>query len=559
MPTETPRGLSARHEGMIESVNVEGSGVDRLKPGAIGLMGVIFVAVTGAAPISAMLFNVPFAVSFGTGIGTPAAFGFATVILTIFSVGYVTLAKHIRAAGGFYSFISHGLGRELGMAAGICGALAYCLFEVSLLGGFAYFANLDFNDWWSIDIPWPLLALFAAVVISIFCWFDVELSVKVLGTALIGEIIILALFDILVIGSGGGSSGLAWDSLNPANAFKGATGVDSEGAAVAGAAGVGIFLAFWSWVGFEAIPNYAEESRNPRRIVPRATLISVVALGVLYVITSFAFVSAFPANRLIASAQNPDGPFFAAMRDFGSNGLATIMQVLILTGSFACAMAFHNVAMRYSYAMGREGMLPRKLGKTHPTHRSPYVASVVQTIVALAIVLLWAIGSGFGDPFDNAYVRVYTMMAVLGVVWILSIQALCALAVIVYFRRHPTLKENPIATIVCPLIALVAQAFTIYLLFANIDVLAGTIGFVQWIKWLALAAVIGSLAYAFYLKSTNRKKYELIGRMIDEGAPTTDVDLDREGVGVQSPSREPTGAGMTKAVVNDPENRRGPS
>ena len=77
---------------MVESVSVASPG-DRLKPNAIGLMGVIFVAVTGAAPISAMLFNVPFAVGYGNGIGTPAAFLFATVILTIFSVGYVAMAQ----------------------------------------------------------------------------------------------------------------------------------------------------------------------------------------------------------------------------------------------------------------------------------------------------------------------------------------------------------------------------------------------------------------------------------------------------------------------------------
>jgi amino acid transporter len=78
-------------------------------------MGVLFLTVTGAAPISAMLFNTPIAVGFGNGIGAPAGFLFATVILTIFSVGYCTMARKITAAGGFYSFISHGLGRELGM------------------------------------------------------------------------------------------------------------------------------------------------------------------------------------------------------------------------------------------------------------------------------------------------------------------------------------------------------------------------------------------------------------------------------------------------------------
>src|SRR3954452_6207800 len=183
--SDKPASTQVRHQGMIESVSVADSGVDRLKPNAVGLMGVIFVAVTGAAPISAMLFNVPFATGFGTGLYTPAAFLFATIILTIFSVGYVAMARKIRAAGGFYSFISHGLGRELGMAAGLCGALSYALFEVSLLGGFAYFANLNFNTWFSWDIPWPVFALAAAVLISVLCYFDVELSVRILGVALI--------------------------------------------------------------------------------------------------------------------------------------------------------------------------------------------------------------------------------------------------------------------------------------------------------------------------------------------------------------------------------------
>ena len=392
------------------------------------------------------------------------------------------------------------------MAAGICGALAYSLFEVSLLGGFAYFANLNFNDWFGWDIPWPLFAVGAAILISILCYFDVELSVRVLGCALIGEVLILTIFDLLVFGQGG-DSGIKFESLNM---FK----LTDPGPGLA--AGVGLFLAFWSWVGFEAIPNYAEESRNPRRIVPLATLLSVVGLGIGYVITSLAFVSSFPESTLVKDAQNPDGPFFIAMRQFGSNWLATIMQVFILTGAFACAMAFHNVAMRYFYAMGREGILPKALGRTHPTHRSPYVASLVQTGIALVIVLAWGIGAGFGDAYNVAYVRIYTMMAVQGVVWILAIQATCALAVIVYHRRHKY-NDSPWAVVVCPVIAILGQVFAIYLLFKNIDVLAGTIGYADLIGPLAVIAVIGSIVYAIALKQRNRAKFEMIGRMIDEG------------------------------------------
>ena len=207
------------------------------------------------------------------------------------------------------------------------------------------------------------------------------------------------------------------------------------------------------------------------------------------------------------------------MREFGIQlASATIMQVLILTGSFACAMAFHNVAMRYFYAMGREGILPRALGRTHRTHKSPYIASLVQTVFAVALVLAWGIGSGFGfsAAFDTAYVRIYTMMAVQGVVWILAIQATCALAVILWHRRHKH-PDSAWVVVVCPIIAILGQVFAIYLLFKNIDVLAGTIGYVDLIAPFAVDRRRRQPGLRAGPQASNRPKFDLIGRMIDEG------------------------------------------
>ncbi|MDQ6778817.1 MAG: hypothetical protein M3071_21910 [Actinomycetota bacterium] len=90
----------------------------RLAGNAVGLPGVLFMIVTGAAPITAMLFNVPVAIQ-GGGSAAPAAFLVATVALTIFSVGYVAMARRVTASGGFYSFISHGLG-QTAAAAPVC-------------------------------------------------------------------------------------------------------------------------------------------------------------------------------------------------------------------------------------------------------------------------------------------------------------------------------------------------------------------------------------------------------------------------------------------------------
>lgn len=95
-----------------------GGAVHRLKPNAIGLLGVVFMAVATAAPITAMTGNVPFMVSAGNGIGAPASYLVAMVVLAIFAVGFTSMAKHITSTGAFYGFISYGLGRTAGLASG---------------------------------------------------------------------------------------------------------------------------------------------------------------------------------------------------------------------------------------------------------------------------------------------------------------------------------------------------------------------------------------------------------------------------------------------------------
>src|SRR5260370_29362465 len=120
--------------------------VSTLRKHAVGLPGVLFLTVTGSAPISAMLFNTPLVVGYGNGLGAPAAFIFATVILTIFSVGYVAMSRKVTTAGGFYSYISHGLGREFGLGSGFAGGVAYSVFEASLCGGFAFFLNQNLSQ-----------------------------------------------------------------------------------------------------------------------------------------------------------------------------------------------------------------------------------------------------------------------------------------------------------------------------------------------------------------------------------------------------------------------------
>src|SRR5215467_2431995 len=336
-----------RTAGVFGTLDVAGrEDVHKLRKHAVGLYGVLFLTVTGSAPISAMLFNTPIVVGYGNGIGAPAAFLFATVVLTIFSVGYVAMARVKTTAGGFYSYISHGLGREVGIGAGYGSVLAYSVFEASLCGGFAYFLNLKLNAF-GVNVSWPWLALGMVALISILTYFDIRLSTAVLAAGLITEVLMLLIFDGFMFAHGH----IPAAAINPVNAFKSlpASGSGST-AVVAGALGVGLFFAFWSWVGFEMAPNYGEESRDPKKNVPRALYISVIGLGIFYILTSWApFAGYSTLNAAAHQAQSNAALYYLNPANvIAGKWVGSILSYLIITGSFACGMAFHNTTARYA-------------------------------------------------------------------------------------------------------------------------------------------------------------------------------------------------------------------
>lgn len=491
--------------------------VDMLHGKAVGLIGVLFLTVTGAAPMSAMLGNVPFAAGYGIGIHTPAAFALATIVLTIFSIGYAAMATKVSSVGGFYSFISQGLGREIGMSAGISSLACYSIFEASLTGLFAFFGNSWLQSHLGINVPWLVLALIMIAVTALLAYRDVKLSAQLLGIALILEVLILVIFALGVIFAKSGTS-FSGEALNIFNVtVPVAEQKVGEVAIGAGAAAVGIFMAFWSWVGFEMAPNYAEESRDPKSIVPKSLYISVIGLGVFYTIISWCAVSAYPTEGdMLAKAYADSGNFYLApIGQFVGGWASELMSILILTSSFACGMAFHNTAARYLYSLGREGVIPDSLGKTHVAHKSPHTASMVQSILAAAWVILYAVFNGFGDPNAQAYLGVYTLFAVLGTGLLLVLQAIVSLAIIVYFQKNG--GGNVITTMIAPVVSVLAQVWLVYLLVSNLATFAGTSPFANSIPWIALAIILVGLVWGIVLKSTNPTAFRNVGHMVNDG------------------------------------------
>ncbi|MCF2529454.1 APC family permease [Yinghuangia soli] len=487
--------------------------VNRLKANSVGLVGVVFMAVATAAPITAMTGNLPvIAGSGGNGLGAPAAYIIATLVLTIFSVGYVTMAKHITAAGAFYGFISHGLGRVMGMASGLLAVMAYIVFEASILGFFAFNMNALVDSQMGVDIHWGVWAFIGIAIIGGLGYFDIHLTAKVLGIALVLEIAVLGAVSLAVLFTGGGPDGfMPGDTINPLKGIEGADG------SIGAAAGFGLFFCFWSWVGFESTAMYGEESKDPKRVVPRATLISVIGVGLFYVFVSWMMVSA--EGRGVV--EDSSGLFFNPLGEHFGSWAVDVFQWLIVTGSFACAMAFHQCASRYLYAIGREGFINKNLGRTHPKHGSPHIASIVQTCLTIAIV------SGFLLADQHPVTHMYGLLALLGTMAILIVQTLCSFATVGYFHvqgKHPETK-HPVKTLIAPIVSGIAMIGVVFLLISNLEDAAGAAStslLFDLIPWIVALLFVAGIALALYMKNAKPESYERMGRIILEDAGERD-------------------------------------
>lgn len=485
---------------------------------ALGLRQVLFCIVTGAAPMAAMLFNVPIAV-LGGGSGAPAAFMIATVVLTIFSVGYIEMSRRVTAVGGFYTFITRGLGPVAGLGSGILIALCYIVFSAAVTGVLGYFTATSFEAWFGIDLPAYVYAFIGLAIISSFGWFHIEVTAKVLGIALIAEVLALLVLAIGIIVSGG-DTGLSATPLNPAEVFSNDQAIRTFGAA---AVGIALFAAFWSWVGFEMAPNYAEESRDPRKIAKIATYGSVIGLGVFYMLISWAFVMGWGIDGVAPGVngqfEGEYGSAFYPLSDrFVGSGLTTVLEILIITSSFACAMAFYNTSARYLLALSRERILPAALSRTHPKRRSPYIASMVVT----GLVFLYILGFTLYDPStEAAFLKLGTWTPLLGVLGILAVQAIVSVAIIRYFLTRARDGFHWWRTLVAPVIGGLAQAGACYLLISNRGTLAGAedVFFVKAIPWVVLIVFLAGCGLAVWMRTSARDRFDRIGTLEHEGSP----------------------------------------
>ncbi|GLX53165.1 amino acid permease [Streptomyces hygroscopicus subsp. hygroscopicus] len=471
-----------------------------LRSGSLGTADIAFFVVSAAAPLTVMAGVAPLAILLG-GIGAPVGYLLAGLTLAVFAVGFTTMSRHVTHGGAFYAFITRGLGRPAGIGAALLALLGYNGMEIGVYGLLASACRDTLHALSGVDVPWLPISLAGLLLIGYGGFRSIDFGAKLLGVLLVAETGILVLLAGGVLLKGG-AHGLSLSSLAPSHVF------------VPGTAAV-LAFAFAAFTGFESTVIYRREARDPGRTVPRATYLAVGFLGLFYAFVVWIAVQAFGDDQVVrAAGKDPVGLFFTAITTYVGGWAADLMHVFIVTSVIASLLAFHNAINRYALALAEEGVLPARLGRIHPRHRSPYVAGIAQTVLGAVVVLaFWA---AHADPYQQLLLWVNTP----GMIGLLLLQLLAALAVPCYFRRVRH-GEGSLRTVVAPVLATVLLATAIVLVVGHIDLFTGASPAVNTLLVLAapLVFVLG-LPFAWWLRRSRPQVYEAFAT---EPAPPTEA------------------------------------
>ncbi|MFR9793268.1 APC family permease [Streptomyces sp. MB22_4] len=470
-----------------------------LRSGSLGTADIAFFVVSAAAPLTVMAGVAPLAILLG-GIGAPVGYLLAGLTLAVFAVGFTTMSRHVTHGGAFYAFITRGLGRPIGIGAALLALLGYNGMEIGVYGLLASACRDTLHALSGFDVPWLPISLAGLLLIGYGGFRSIDFGAKLLGVLLVAETGILVLLAGGVLLKGG-AHGLSLSSLAPSHVF------------VPGTAAV-LAFAFAAFTGFESTVIYRREARDPGRTVPRATYLAVGFLGLFYAFVVWIAIQAFGDDQVVrAAGKDPVGLFFTAITTYVGGWAADLMHVFIVTSVIASLLAFHNAINRYALALAEEGVLPARLGRIHPRHRSPYVAGIAQTVLGAVVVLaFWA---AHADPYQQLLLWVNTP----GMIGLLLLQLLAALAVPCYFRRVRH-GEGSLRTVVAPVLATVLLATAIVLVVGHIDLFTGASPAVNTLLVLAapLVFVLG-LPFAWWLRRSRPQVYEAFAT---EPAPPTE-------------------------------------
>jgi amino acid transporter len=465
-----------------------GPNESKLKPNAVGVAGAAAMSLGVMAPASGMIFT-PAVVAGHAGPAVPLVYVISLVGALLVVNTIVEFSRRLAHAGSFYGFNTAGLGPTFGFLSGWLLFAGY-LYPQNLLA-FGSFASAALATHLSVHIEWWVFTVGAAVAIWALSLRGISSSMRTdLSLEVFGVLVVLVVAIAILLK--GGATGHIWEpKLFDPSANRHAWG--------------GIFYAMifgvMSFAGFEAAATLGEETTDPHKSIPKGIWLAVIGSGIVYIVATYAMSLGYGAAHAsdFASAAAPVDHLAS---HYGNGVLVFAVDIAAVLSAFAVGLACHNAAVRVTFAMGRDGIVARRLGRTHEKLMTPMVA--INVISGLAIVLSLSVGLAT-DPYPDgyAYFGTFSTLPVI-ILYIITSVSLIRFILVndrVHFRvfRHA----------VCPLLGTAVMGLPIY----------GAVW--PWPAWpanlitiLSLAWIVIGLAVGYRLRSRAGDMLARIGRLL---------------------------------------------
>jgi amino acid transporter len=360
-------------------------GYERLGGPKLTLVDVLAQSVGFMGPVFSAAFIIPLIIGVNAaarGAGTSAPLAVLLAGIGVFALGWIVAqyAKRIHAAGSLYDYVSNGLGETIGAASGWLyygGTIILTTGLGVLLGGYVR-DNLLPTLEVDLDLPiWLWDSIFALGLFAVL-YFGVQISTRVQLTLALISIAVVLIFFVTVIADLGGDNDIATAfDPSPAGGFSGIL--------------FGVLYGVLIFVGFETAANLAEETKEPKRSIPRAVLGAVVLVSIFYLIASYAEVAGFGFDlAVITSPEVAGAPLFALGAPgspSGSDFWLKALLVVVFLDMLAVYVGAAVASTRGVFAMARDRRLPAALASVSRRYETP-VGAIVLLIAIQAILIV---------------------------------------------------------------------------------------------------------------------------------------------------------------------------
>lgn len=301
----------------------------------------------------------------------PFVYMIGIVAMVFTALSYNTMSKEFPISGSVYSYVQRGLNPHVGFVTGWLIMIDYIMCPALLTGFSALWLNPIIPS-----VPNYLIILVFTIINTAIIARGITLTAIANRIFLVMELVILALFIILAVKyvfiDGHGAGGFSMAPLFQADKID------------LGFLATATSIAVLGFLGFDVISTLSEEVKNPVKTVGRATVSSLLIIGLLFIAQTYVAALAHPDYENL----DPDMAMFDIAREIGGDWLYyTFIIVGVLAVGIANALAIQSAISRIIYSMSRDKLLPFSgvLGKIHPRYKTPFNATVFVGLVTLVV------------------------------------------------------------------------------------------------------------------------------------------------------------------------------